>query len=200
MNFIIHYSLSIPIPISIHRYIPISIFIMSNLELLVKSLNKLENYTAKYIYKKYIETALPVSTTPETNTSESADSIEEPETVFKYSKKPNNSEEYKLYIDRIFSKERKHIINQNEILIEDLDDMTLADDEYESDPTSFQRQKNNSYPDIKRCSYIRKHKHKLIRCKNSIMNDDEDMCSHHEDKPNMYWDSYNELVENINKE
>ena len=173
---------------------------MDNLELLVKSLNKLENYTAKYIYKKYIETTTPESTTPETTTPELTDSSIVPETNFKYSKKPNNNEDYKVYTAKIFSKERKHIINQNDILIEDLDNMTLADDKYESDPTSFQRQKNNSYPDIKRCSYIRKHKHKLIRCKNSIMSNVEDMCSHHEDKPNIYWDSYNELVEKINHE
>ena len=183
---------------------------MANLELLLKSLNKLENYTAKYIYKKYIETALPVSTAPDTSTPdtsapdtpESTVSIEEPDpdTTFKYSKKPNNNEEYKLYTDKIFSKERKHIINQNDILEEDLDNIALADDEYESNPTTFQRQKHNSYPDIKRCSYIRKHKHKLIRCKNSIMSNDEDMCSRHEDKPNIYWDSYNELVEKISHE
>ena len=171
---------------------------MSNLELLVKSLNKLENYTAKYIYKKYIETSLSISTAPDTPVI--IDSIEEPETdtTFKYSKKPNNNDEYKVYTDKIFSKDRKHIINQNDILEEDLDNIALADDEY--DPNTFHRQQNNSYPDIKRCSYIRKHKHKLIRCKNSIMNDDEDMCSRHEDKPNIYWDSYNELVDKINHE
>ena len=173
---------------------------MANLDLLVKSLNKLENYTAKYIYNKYIETAIPVSTAPDTHAS--SDSTEEPEpnTTFKYSKKPNNNEDYKLYTDTIFSKDRKHIIKQNDSLSEDLDNISLADDEYENDPNTFHRQQTNSYPDIKRCSYIRKHKHKLIRCKNSIMNDDEDMCSRHEDKPNIYWDSYNELVEKINHE
>jgi hypothetical protein len=170
---------------------------MDNLELLVKSLNKLENYTAKYIYNKYIETTTPETTTPETTNT---DSIEETELKFKYSKKPNNNDEYKLYTDRIFSKERKHMIKQNDILAEDLDNIELADDEYENDNKTFNRRQNNSYPDIKRCSYIRKHKNKLIRCKNGIMNDDEDMCSCHEDKPNIYWDSYNELVEKINKE
>jgi hypothetical protein len=182
---------------------------MSNLELLVKSLNKLENYTAKYIYKKYIETAIPpVEPRPDTpNTPATPVSIEETDTldtteelIFKYSKKPNNNEEYKLYTDNIFSKERKHIINQNDILTEDLDNIALADDEYENDPATFHRQQNNSYPDIKRCSYIRKHKHKLIRCKNSIINNDEDMCSRHEDKPNIYWDSYNELVDKLSHE
>ena len=170
---------------------------MANLELLVKSLNKLENYTAKYIYKKYIETAAPSVATSETTTPEST---EDTELTFKYSKKPNNNEDYKVYVDTIFDKERKHIIKQNDSLTEDLDNISLADDEYESDPTKFNRRQNNSYPDIKRCSYIRKHKNKLVRCKNSIIDDDEDMCSRHEDKPNIYWDSYNELVDKISHE
>ena len=189
---------------------------MSNLELLVKSLNKLENYTAKYIYKKYIETqevptletATPATATSETdtpatatpNTSVSTEETDTSDTTFKYSKKPNNNEEYNLYTDKIFATQRKHIITQNDILEEDLDNIALADDEYENDPEQFSRRKTNSYPDIKRCSYIRKHKNKLIRCKNSIVNDDEDMCSRHEDKPNIYWDSYNELVDNISDE
>ena len=40
---------------------------MANLETLEKSLNKLENYTVKYIYKKYIE----IDSTPEPTTTES---------------------------------------------------------------------------------------------------------------------------------
>jgi hypothetical protein len=184
---------------------------MSNLELLVKSLNKLENYTAKYIFKKYIETqevstletATPATASPETappGTSVSTEEPDNPDTEFKYSKKPNSNEEYKSYTDKIFSTQRKHIITQNDILEEDLDNIALADDEYENDPAQFHRRQTNSYPDIKRCSFIRKHKNKLIRCKNSIINDDEDMCSRHEDKPNIYWDSYNELVDKISDE
>ena len=166
---------------------------MDNLDILVKSLNKLENYTAKYIYNKYIE----INTIPERTTPEST---EDPEIIFKYSKKPNNNEEYKLYTDSIFGKERKYIIKQNDSLTEELDNISLADDEYEHEPAKFNRRQNNSYPDIKRCSYIRKHKNKLVRCKNSIIDDDEDMCSRHEDKPNIYWDSYNELVDKISHE
>ena len=196
---------------------------MDNLDILVKSLNKIENYAVKYIYKKYIET-LPDTQLSETNSAETTavpsasvtsstvtlaaitppeeteESIEQLEINYKYSKKPINNEDYKLYTDKIFNKERKYIIKQNDILIADLENISLADDEYESNPTLFHRQQNNSYPDIKRCSYIRKHKNKLIRCKNSIINDDEDMCSRHEDKPNIYWDSYNELVDKISHE
>ena len=90
---------------------------MENLELLVKSLNKLENYTAKYIYKKYIETAIPETTIPETTTPETttpeSSTPEQLEITFKYSKKPNNNEDYKVYEDTIFDKERKYIIKQN---------------------------------------------------------------------------------------
>jgi len=163
---------------------------MDTLDILVKELNKLETYTAKYIYKKYIET----DETPDT-TSEPTSELK-----FKYSKKPNNTGAYKLYLDRIFSKERKHIIKQNDITASDLENMTLADEAYEKNPNSFHRQKNNSYPDIKRCSYIRKHKHKLVRCKNSIINDEEEMCTKHEESPNMYWTMYVELLEKMQNE
>jgi hypothetical protein len=170
---------------------------MENLDILEKSLNKLENYAAKYIYKKYIE----IDDTPEQETNTEPQTLEPYTTSeiqnFKYSKKPINKDAYKLYLDIIFSKERKHIIKQSDVLEEDLENMTLADEEYEANPTQFKRQKNNSYPDIKRCSYIRKHKHKLMRCKNGIINDDEDMCSKHEDSLNMYWDMYVELLEKI---
>ena len=175
---------------------------MSNLDILVKSLNKLENYAVKYIYKKYIETlpdTLPdIQATETTAVTSPEESIEQPAINYKYSKKPINTEDYKLYTDKIFNKERKHIINQNDILIADLENISLADDEYESNPTLFHRQQNNSYPDIKRCTYIRKHKNKLIRCKKHIINDDEDICSLHEDTPNIYWDMYNELIEKNN--
>ena len=85
-------------------------------------------------------------------------------------------------------------------MAKDLENMTLADEEYEKNPNLFHRQKNNSYPDIKRCSYIRKHKHKLMRCKNSIINDEEEMCTKHEESPNMYWAMYIELLEKMHKE
>ena len=168
---------------------------MNNLEILEKSLNKLENYATKYIYKKYIE----INDTPDTTASTTASSTALPTelTIFKYSKKPINEVEYKLYLDRIFSKDREHIIKQSDVLLKDLENMQIADEEYESNPEKFKRQKHSSYPDIKRCSYIRKHKHKLIRCKNNIIDDDEDMCSKHEDALNIYWDMYNELLESI---
>jgi hypothetical protein len=181
---------------------------MDTLDILVNSINKLENYTAKYIYIKYIETNESLDTT-ETSTTEAsstetstaeASTTETTETKFKYSKKPKNTIDYTLFLNRIFSKERKHIIKQSDVITHDLENMTLADEEYEKNPNSFHRQKNNSYPDIKRCSYIRKHKNKLMRCKNSIINDAEEMCTKHDDRPNMYWTMYVELLEKMNTE
>jgi hypothetical protein len=172
---------------------------MDNLDLLVKSLNRIENNTLLYIYKKYIE----IDETPETpETSETPDpTLPQSQPILsnnlKYSKKPLNKEEYKLFKDRIFDKERKSIITQDEVLKKDLEDMTIADEEYEKKPNLFNRKKYHSYPDEKRCTYIRKIKHKLMRCKNGILNDDEDVCSKHEDTPNIYWDMYNDLLEKV---
>jgi len=177
---------------------------MDNLDTLVKSLNRLENYTAKYIYKKYIEIYTNTETSEIQETTEILNTPETPDQEqsiepFKYSKQPLCKEEYKKYKDRIFSKERKSIIKQDEVLKEDLENMSIADEEYEKNPSLFHRQKHNSYPDEKRCSFIRKIKHKLIRCKNSIINNDEDVCSLHEITPNIYWDQYNDLIEKIKK-
>ena len=169
---------------------------MDNLDLLVKSLNRIENNTLLYIYKKYVEidTTQETPETPEPTLPQSQPILSN---NLKYSKKTLNKEEYKLFKDRIFDKERKSMITQAEVLKKDLEDMTIADEEYEKQPNSFRRQKYNSYPDEKRCTYIRKIKHKLMRCKNGILNDDEDVCSKHEDTPNIYWDMYNDLLEKV---
>ncbi len=90
---------------------------MDTLDILVKELNKLETYTAKYIYKKYIETD---ETPGEPQDTEDTTTGPTSELKFKYSKKPNNTGAYKLYLYIIFIKERKHIIKQNDITSSDL--------------------------------------------------------------------------------
>ena len=144
---------------------------------LVKSLNRVENYTAKYIFNKYICNA--------TNT----------ENI-------NKDKYYKLYLDTIFGLERKAIITQDESLNEDLDNMDLADKVFEKDPEKFKRRDYDSLPDIKRCTFIRKHKNKYIRCAMSITDDgnddDSDVCYKHESSINMYWDNYCRLI-NVKK-
>ena len=101
----------------------------------------------------------------------------------KYIKKTDNKlkedSEYKLYKDNLVNKSRKNIINQDESLKEELENMGMEDTE--------------------RCSYIRKYKNKLIRCKHFIMNKDEDVCRRHLTTPNIYWDNYNKLLESIKK-
>lgn len=140
------------------------------MDTLLKSINRLENYTAKYIYKKYIQ---------------------EQDLV---------SESFDKYLDTIFSKDRKAIITQKEYLDMDLENMSVADKDYEMNPEQFKPNLYDSLPDIKRCSFIRKHKNKYKRCCNSIMNKDEDMCYKHIEKPNMYWDRWCEVLEENKKE
>jgi len=156
----------------------------SNLDMLSKQLNKLENYITKYIYKKYIEIDKP------------GDKLDE-DLNYIYSKKPTNPIEYKLYKDSIFGKHRKCIIKQDEQLKDDLKKMKQADSDYNKKSLLFKKSKKTGYPDSKRCSYIRKYKNKLIRCKNSIINDDEDICFQHQYSPNIYYDSYTELLKKI---
>jgi len=91
--------------------------------------------------------------------------------------KLKDDSEYKLYKDKLLNKSRKNIIKQDESLKEDLEKIAIED--------------------VERCSYIRNYKNKLIRCKNSIMNKDEDVCKRHLTKPNIYWDNYNTLLESI---
>ena len=147
---------------------------------LVKSLNRVENYTAKYIFNKYICNA-----TNEDN-------------------KEDDSISYKEFTDTIFGLERKAIITQDESLNEDLDNMDLADKVFEKAPEKFKRREYESLPDVKRCTFIRKHKNKYIRCAMSITddgNDDgSDVCYKHESSVNMYWDNYSRLINVKEKE
>ena len=180
---------------------------LTNIDIITKDFNKLENYATNYIYKKYIEvnhvsnsnTSKTIETSETSETSETTDLLVDKDSNYKYSRKPNCSLEYKLYRDRIFNKDRKSIIKQDEVLKDDLTKMSLADKEWEkqTNTNTFTRKGTNSYPDIKRCSYIRKHKNKLMRCKNSILNDDEDVCKCHLITPNIYYDMDYELLKKI---
>ena len=75
--------------------------------------------------------------------------------------------------------------------------MEIADEQYDKDPKTFKARQFNSLPDIKRCSYIRKHKNKYKRCANGILDDDSDMCYKHIKSKNMYWDKYCEVLESL---
>ena len=173
----------------------------SNIDMLSKQMNKLENYVTKYIYKKYIEidTSSSTNNINTTDTPDTTDDELEEDLTYIYSKKPKNLIDYKVYKDRVFGKDRKGIIKQEDQLKDDLKKIKQADIAYNKKPLLFKKCKTNSYPDSKRCTYIRNYKNKLIRCKNNIINDNEDICFKHEDSPNIYWDSYIELLEKLNK-
>lgn len=151
---------------------------------LVKSLNRIENYAAKYIFNKYIYNA---------NNEDDKDEDNKDKSIT-----------YKEFIDTIFGLERKAIITQDESLNEDLDNMDLADKVFEKAPEKFKRREYDSLPDIKRCTFIRKHKNKYIRCAMSISDDgnddNSDVCYKHESSINMYWDNYSRLINVKEKE
>jgi hypothetical protein len=103
---------------------------------------------------------------------------------------------YKLYCQQIFDLERHSFrILQDDVLKEDLKQMSIADKAYEINPKEYNINDNASLPDILRCTYIRKYKHRYYRCKNKVINDDCDVCKKHENCENIYIDKYNELLE-----
>lgn len=164
----------------------------NELYILLKSFNRLDNYIAKYIYLKYIE--------PGISHSNDASTLE---MKYKYNRKPSNQEEYKKYIHKIFKLERPSIITQKQSLEIELHKMEIADKEYEEyeeddkkeKSKKFIKTKQNSYPDIYKCSFIRKHKNKYKRCSNRIVNDNSDMCYKHIESPNIYWDRWCKVLQ-----
>jgi len=103
---------------------------------------------------------------------------------------------YKLYLQKIFDLERHSFrILQDDVLKEDLKNMAIADKAYNINPKNFNPKDYNSLPDVLRCTYIRKYKHRYYRCHNKIINDDNDICKKHENCENIYIDKYNELLE-----
>jgi hypothetical protein len=179
---------------------------------LVSNLNRIENYVAKYIYKKYIELPEHVEQGEE---SEETDEVtnddeedeedkeedeeeedEEEQDKFKYSKKPINSSRYKSYLNTIFMNDRKHIITQEQHLEMDLKNLEIANKEFAANPKTFKIREHKSLPDIKRCNFIRNEKNKLMRCDLPITEDDDDgkYCCRHTGKINMFWENYCKMV------
>ena len=98
-------------------------------------------------------------------------------------------------MNTIFIKNRKCIITQIDILEIDLAKLKIVDTIYNTDPSRFRIRDYDCLPDVKRCTFIRKHKNKYIRCCNLNMNDDEDVCYRHINIDNIYWDTYNKILE-----
>ena len=206
----------------------------NDLSILLKSFNRLDNYIARYIYKKYIaqdSSFLEKSRAKKQDSSfleksraknydEISDHTRELEglkpsqenparksgeldTGFEKSRaqmKPSHKHtEIKLenFLKTIFNIERPGIITQKESLETDLYKMDIADKAYDKDPKKFKLRQYESVPDVKRCSFIRKHKNKYKRCNIHVMNDDSDICYKHIDSPNIYWDRYCEVLDEI---
>ena len=155
----------------------------SDLAKLLTSFNKLDNYVSKYIYNKYIKKEETVEVTVEVIVEETVEVTVE--------------ETLAQFLSNIINIDRPSIITQKKSLETDLQNMEIADEEYDKDPVKFKIRQFDSLPDIKRCSFIRKHKNKYKRCANGIINDDSDMCYKHIESKNMYWDGYCKALEEI---
>ena len=166
----------------------------NDLSILLKSFNRLDNYIAKYIYKKYIEQDLD---NPARKSRELEGLKPSQENPARKSKEPLQSLDD--FIKTIFNIDRPRIISQKESLETDLYKMDIADKAYDKDPKNFKLRQYECVPDVKRCSFIRKHKNKYKRCKINVMNDDSDICYKHIDSPNIYWDRYCEVLDEITK-
>ena len=175
-----------------------------------KNFKSIENGIARYIYKKYI---MPKNIIEEnTNAKEDRNSIIEDitnadsvadsvaEVNAKIDKKLEidkiDNKLYKIYLQRIFDLERHSFrILQEDVLREDLKNMAIADKAYELNPKNFNPIEYDSLPDVLRCSFIRKYKHRYYRCKNKVINDDSDICKKHENSEDIYIDRYNEEID-----
>jgi hypothetical protein len=184
---------------------------------LSRDINSLENSVARYIYIKYIQDCAqePIienksskddktanidhDASSQSNDSESEDEQEEVIAKTKVIRpKIIDKELYAIYQKRIFHHSRScFVINQDDLIREDIQIMTLADKAYEENPETFKVKNFDLLPDVLRCSFIRKHHHRYYRCRNIIMNKDSDVCTKHEKRENIYYDNYNELLEKL---
>lgn len=159
-----------------------------DLDYYVKNFRGLEMYVAKYIYKKYLE-----------NNDKNDDKM-----YSKYSSKIIDNNDFKLYLDLIFNKERVKIITQEQYLEDEMNDIELADEKYEelkekskkilTSESRFPRKETSSYPDTMRCTFIIKKKNKYKRCGSKIFSNDIEYCKIHATQPNIYYDKYIELL------
>jgi hypothetical protein len=178
------------------------------MERLSQEINKIENSVARYIYIKYIQER--DSRVPEQANSDAAradaartDANNSETTEIELSKpKPRpkilDKAAYAAFQKNIFHQSRScFTLNQDDLIREDIRIMALADEAYEEHPSNFKVGDFELPPDVLRCSFIRKHHHRYYRCRNQIMNKDSDICKKHENKENIYYDNYNDLLEKL---
>jgi hypothetical protein len=185
-----------------------------------KQIRSVEDSVARYIFKKYIlgvdiggdvnkETEANLESNPEMDSSNS-DNEEDPgepnpesrinTAEIKDQRKQEIEQLYKIFHNRVFIMERSiGVLDPETELCREIEEIKIADEAYEKDPDHFKPGEYDSLPDILRCTFIRKHKHRYYRCRNRIMNDDCDICYKHEDSENIYIDIYNDLVDKLIK-
>jgi len=182
------------------------------MEEMSKNFKSIENSIARYIYKKYIiqkqiieEHNKEITTNENSENSENIinndnKSIAEGTNIVEDDSINFNNKLYKIYLQRIFDFERHSFrILQEDVLKEDLKKMAIADKAYELNPKNFNPMEYDSLPNVLRCSFIRKSKHRYYRCHNKVINDDSDICKKHENCENIYIDKYNELLDATKK-
>ena len=192
---------------------------------LSRDINSLENSVARYIYIKYIQDRIIVpeaevqsevqsiiekgdssdsqdasssSEDDESNEDKKKDTSGLGEKTKKVRPKVLDKLEYNIYRKNVFHQSRKcFALDQNAIVREDVRVMKIADAAYDKNPEKFKISDYELPPDVLRCSFIRKHHHRYYRCRNMIMNKDSDICRTHETRENIYYDNYNDLLEQI---
>lgn len=162
---------------------------MSEFDISVKNFKSVEMYVARYIYKKYIE------------------QNGEYNKICKYSSKIINKDDFKEYLDTIFVKQRPRIITQDDIIEKEINDINYADAKYDdlqentkkqvTSETRFPRSETQSFPDTMRCNFIIKRKNKYKRCGCKVFSNDIEYCKKHATQPNIYYDKYDELLNNL---
>jgi len=115
-----------------------------------------------------------------------------------------NGEEKQLtskeFMSKLFLKSNG-LITQYELLKEEIDNISKADEDYLSNPDKYEKTQKTTYgyPDEYRCHHIIYKKHKFIRCCNKIdeENGGDMFCIYHWDSINPYEDEYNKLVNTL---
>lgn len=197
--------------------------INTKMERVSKQIRSVEDSVARYIFKKYIlgvdiggdadgdigggidkEPKLEDSDTDLEGNLEEGNLEEDNHEIIRAEIKDQRKQEieqlYKVFHKRVFIIERSiGVLDPEAELRREIEEIKIADEAYEKDPEKFKSGEYDSLPDILRCTFIRKHKHRYYRCRNRIMNDDCDICYKHEESENIYIDVYNDLVDKLSQ-
>ena len=190
---------------------------------LSKNINTIENRIAKYIYKKYIITIPQPQPQPPPQPQheiliEKKQELPGLQDKLKHLNKLDTkmfNTQYKSYLQTIFNFDRITFrITQEDVIKQDYKQMSLSNKAYNFNKANFNPREYEILPDILRCKFIRKYKHRYYRCLNKCIKnipqitsyennvqpetddnpDDDRLCHIHETCYNLYLDKYNELL------